>query len=762
MYLNVDGERRKITTPVNAASFYTLKLANEFGLTDVQKADDFLRLAPLMSDAALKRLNDLVFDPVNGALFDYDVDFEVVGPVEGELSADTDLLQLARANKDSVKIAITATPTDLGRESSNVFDSTMAMLLGRTDPVTGKNFGIGLEKQKATPFAISGGDLKPNSFKKFRFRDLINGGRNSNSKEKEALIGTPFEEKDPRTVKAGLIRGAREVIARGYQIGYIQNNQFVPLDLDSAFADNFRRATTLPPNIRGFVVFDEGGVTYTIGDLLRIDDPLPVSKTDSAQKQQAIELKTDEQLANDAVKHLFTVVGGMSEAQYDAAFIDEMTGEANSEFLNIRRRNKERILNTTQEIKLANGRKKTTKPLLDQERKRQLDEVRDRELSQERFQEVEYAGDEGSLEARSLSEAERAGVFEADLIERGRKQVIELRKGMEIIYQREIPFDSDPQVIDKGLTGIKFWPYRTRGNREAIIQDPDMAALAKTLGLRVQDPVLQKGQKTGKKLPNVRRRSLTIGKEERIGTRSRLVVEEGRRMGERQDQSVTMSRTPTPVDADRDPNFSRPRLPAKKARRTRLIGRVFNQGRLSQGVQSIARFADQTLGLTTPVEVVALSTLRDNLENYVGRGRRYSWAGPALRARVEKMTSEEGNVGGVEYMPGRGAVVVVNDTIDAAKFAENDVAMALTVGHEIGHVFFAEQIAAIEANPQLEKRMWDAFRKDRAQPDSLHSIKMTSMALKNGSLTKYRSSFSMKQPNHRTLLSLNSKQRPEG
>ena len=166
MYLNVDGERRKITTPVNAASFYTLKLANEFGLTDVQKADDFLRLAPLMSDAALKRLNDLVFDPVNGALFDYDVDFEVVGPVEGELSADTDLLQLARANKDSVKIAITATPTDLGRESSNVFDSTMAALLGRKDPETGESFGIGVQEQKKTPISISGGDLKQNTFKK--------------------------------------------------------------------------------------------------------------------------------------------------------------------------------------------------------------------------------------------------------------------------------------------------------------------------------------------------------------------------------------------------------------------------------------------------------------------------------------------------------------------------------------------------------------------------------------------------------------------
>ena len=33
-------------------------------------------------------------------------------------------------------MAITATPTDLGRESSNVFDSTMAALLGRKDPET--------------------------------------------------------------------------------------------------------------------------------------------------------------------------------------------------------------------------------------------------------------------------------------------------------------------------------------------------------------------------------------------------------------------------------------------------------------------------------------------------------------------------------------------------------------------------------------------------------------------------------------------------
>ena len=74
----------KLQRQLTPASFYTLKLANEFGLK-IQKADDFLRLAPLMSDAALKRLNDLVFDPVNGALFDYDVDFEVVGPVEGEL-----------------------------------------------------------------------------------------------------------------------------------------------------------------------------------------------------------------------------------------------------------------------------------------------------------------------------------------------------------------------------------------------------------------------------------------------------------------------------------------------------------------------------------------------------------------------------------------------------------------------------------------------------------------------------------------------------
>lgn len=716
--LRVDGELRKITSPVNAASFYTLKLANHFGLTDAQRADGFLRIAPLMSDAALKRLNDLVFDPINGALFTYDVDFEVVGPIEGELSAEGDLLDLARANKDSIRIAITATPTDLGRESTNVFDSTMAALLGRTDPVTGKNFGIGPKRQAATPFAISGGDLQGGTFKKFEFSSLIRGGRRANALESEALIGTTLEEKDPRTVKAGLIRGAREVISRGYQIGYTLNNQFVPLDLDAVFADNFRRATTVPVKITSAVVFDEGGVTYTIGDLLRIDDPRPVDKTDSAQKQEAIELKTDEQIANDAVKYLFTVVGGMTEAQYDAAFIDEFTGDLNEEFIRIRKRNKDRILNTTAEIELPDGRKQITKPLLEQERKRQKDEVRDKELSQERFLEEEYAGDEGSLEAMSLSAAERAGVFEADLIERARKQVIELRKRGEIIYQREIPPDSDPEVIQKGLDGIKFWPYRTRGNREAIIQDPDMAALAARLGLKIQDPVLEKGQKPSKPLPNIRRRSLTIPKQERIGTRSRLVVEEGRRMGERQDQSVTMSRTPTPVDADRDPEFTRPRLPAKKAGRTKLIGRVFNQGRLSQGVQSIARFADQTLGLTTPVEVIALSALRDNLESYVGRGRRYSWAGKALRARVEKMTSEEGNVGGVEYMPGRGAIVVVNDTIDAKKFAENDVAMALTVGHEIGHVFFSEQIAAIEANPQLEKRMWDAFRKDRAQPDS--------------------------------------------
>ena len=697
LYLNVDGERRKITTPVNAASFYTLKLANEFGLTDVQKADDFLRLAPLMSDAALKRLNDLVFDPVNGALFDYDVDFEVVGPVEGELSADTDLLQLARANKDSVKIAITATPTDLGRESSNVFDSTMAALLGRKDPETGESFGIGVQEQKKTPFSISGGDLKQNTFKKFRFRDLINGGRRANAIEGEALVGEPLEARDPRTVKAALIRGVREVIGRGYEIGYVEDGKHVPLDLDQVFANNFRNATTLPRQILGYKVFSQGGVSYTIGDLLRIDDPRPVDETKTAQDQTRIERASDEQLANAAAKNLFIANGGMTEAEYDAAF-------ETSEFRGIWANNRNRILKD--------------KTLIERERKRQLDEVRDRELSKERFQAVEYAGDEGSLEARSLSEAERAGVFDADKVENARREVVELRSGGKIVFQQDVPLNSDPLVIQKGLDGIKFWPYRSKGNRENIIQDPAMAALARHIGLRVDDPVLQKGQKPGKQLPLVRRRSITISQQERKGTRSRLVAEEGRRMGERQDQSVTMSRTPTPVDADRDPNFSRPRLPAKKAGRTKLIGRVFNQGRLSQGVQSIARFADQTLGLTTPVEVVALSTLRDNLENYVGRGRRYSWAGPALRARVEKMTSEEGNVGGVEYMPGRGAIVVVNDTIDAAKFAENDVAMALTVGHEFGHVFFSEQIAAIEANPQLEKRMWDAFRKDRAQPNA--------------------------------------------
>lgn len=711
--LRVDGELRKITSPVNAASFYTLKLANHFGLTDAQRADGFLRIAPLMSDTALKRLNDLVFDPINGALFTYDVDFEVVGPIEGELSAEGDLLDLARANKDSIRIAITATPTDFGRESTNVFDSTMAALLGRTDPVTKeKKFSIGPKRQAATPFAISGGDLKKGTFRKFELSTLIKGGRRANTLESEALIGTTLEEKDPRTVKAGLIRGAREVISRGYQIGYVLNDQFVPLDLDAVFADNFRRATTVPVKITSAVVFDEGGVKYTTGDLLRIDDPRPVDETRSAQDQIRIERSSDEQLANAAAKHLFIANKGMTEDEYDFSFQD-------TQFRADWARERNRILNTTAEIELPDGRKEIIKPLLEQERKRQLDEVRDRELSQERFRKEEYAGDEGSLEAMSLSAAERAGVFDADKIADARREVVELRSQFgEIIFQQDIPLNSDPFVIAKALDGIKYWPYRSKSNRVSTIQDPAMAALARRIGLNINDPVLEKGQKPSKPLPSVRRRSLSMSQQERIGTRSRLVVEEGRRMGERQDQSVTMSRTPTPVDADRDPNFSRPRLPAKKAGRTKLIGRVFNQGRLSQGVQSIARFADQTLGLTTPVEVIALSALRDNLESYVGRGRRYSWAGKALRARVEKMTSEEGNVGGVEYMPGRGAIVVVNDTIDAKKFAENDVAMALTVGHEIGHVFFSEQIAAIEANPQLEKRMWDAFRKDRAQPDS--------------------------------------------
>ena len=725
------SKNQKVVTPVNQAAFYTLKLANHFALTDAQKSDTFLQLSPLMNDAALKRLNDLVFDPINGALFDYDVDFEQVGPVEGELTPDMDVAEFARANKDSLKIAIVATPTDLGRESSNAFDSTMAALLNRKDPITGEKskFAIGPAQQKATPFTISGGDMKAGTFKKISFKQVVNGGRLANTRESEALIGTTLEGRDPRTVKAGLIRGVREVLGRGYQLGYMDNNNnLIPLDLDEVFAANYRTATTLPPFILGHVVFEQGGVKYTIGDLLRIDDPRPVSKERTAQDQEQIERKTDEQLANDAVKHLFTVNGGMTDAEYDYAFTDPITGELNKEFYDIRQRNKERILNARQtvEFQRADGSigTRVTKPLLDQERKRQLDIVRDRDLTKDRFQEIEYAGDEGSLEARSLSEAVRMGAFEADNIENVRRQVIELRERGEIIYQRDIDINADPAVVERALKAIQFWPYRSRSNREATIRDPDMAALAKRLGLNLTDPILKKDDPAPRRKPDVRFRSISVSQMDRIGTRSRLVVEEGRRMGERQDQSVTPSRTPTPVDADRlsgrerEEFVSRPKLPPKKAGRTKLIGNVFNQGRLSQGVQSIARFADQTLGLTTPVEVVALSTLRDNLENYVGRGRRYGWAEKQLRARVAKMTAEEGNVGGVEYLPGKGAIVVVNDTIDAASFAQNDVAMALTVGHEIGHVFFSEQIATIEANPQLEKRMWDAFRTDRSKPDA--------------------------------------------
>ena len=72
------------------------------------------------------------------------------------------------------------------------------------------------------------------------------------------------------------------------------------------------------------------------------------------------------------------------------------------------------------------------------------------------------------------------------------------------------------------------------------------------------------------------------------------------------------------------------------------------------------------------------------------------------------------NAAGVEFLAGQSAIVVVNEKLFGRKYAQSDVGAALAIGHEIGHVFFSEEISKIEANPQLRKRMFDSFKKARA------------------------------------------------
>ena len=686
----------RIVTPVNAAAYYTLRIRNHYASEDAAIAQNFLQFSKYMNDAALKALNNLIFNSTESELYNFYPDFQVSGDVNAEFQpGDTNVAENIIANNpDAIKIVVRAVPKDRAladedyrtakegaNQSEKVFDSTMESIenSNQTDKFV-----------KESPFEIAGGKIGSRGGKqylKFQFTTLINGGIRLNGIEDRALVGESLYKGDPKLVKAGLIRGMQEAVMRGYSFFYTDSNgRRQPFDMTEVLAGTSR----LPERVLNRFVYFNGNQGLSLREVVGMRDPMPISDTRTEQGIEAVNAKTDDQIAGDLATRYFVEIANMSRDELFYRLSENLEGSVPG--INIRQEFAELK-------KLAQS--KEFRDELDNERQTQLEEVKDKELTRDRFGVEDVSDPEltEQLPGMVLNSAQQAGVFEGDTQDATYTTFFELRMGDEAVV--EVPVTGLPQssrdAMEKALNGIKWWNRNTVQQRKRTLDNVRLNMVASELGLKLSDPVVTKGR------PKVRvkLRTRKIAGEDRVSPRSRLVVEEAARMGQVADPSVTATSWHKQLED-----------PLKKKRKEAPTPRRF--GSFDKATQKVITQAEKTLGIQTPMNFITLTELQNNFDAYTGSGSRFAWARDSLRKRVEQMQTNPQNAAGVEFLPGQSAIIVVNEQLFGRKFAANDVGAALAIGHEIGHVFFSEEIAKIEANPQLRKRMFSAFKKARA------------------------------------------------
>ena len=853
----------RIVTPVNAAAYYTLRIANHYAPEGPAIVQNFLQFSKYMNDQALKALNDLIFDSTESALYNFYPDFKIDGNINAEFQPGDENIadNIIANNPGAVKVVIRAVPKDraivdegyrVDKEGANrsekVFDSTMASIerSNQTDKFI-----------KESPFEISGGKIGSKGGKpviKFQFMTLINGGIRLNAIEDRALVGDPLYTGDPRLAKAGLVRGMQEAVMRGYSFFYTDSNgRRQPLDITEVLAGTRR----LPEDVLSRFVFFNGNQGMSLREVVGMRDPFPIADTRTEQSIEAINAKTDDQIAGDVAARYFVEVANMSRDELYYRLGEDLEGTVGG--LRIREEYAE-----LKSLALQEG----FRDELDNERQLQLEEAKDRELTRDRFgvEDESVPGLTEQLPGMVLNRAQQAGVFEGETqdvtyttffelrmrgeaapemkplvkvisggqdgvdvsfldvasdlgistggtaplgfkTESGNKPellgqayglkesksanyAVRTRKNVKdsdgtVIVVRdpgnltpgskatvkfakqlnkpyivvtpktdpkevrqwiannnvrtlngagsrdisgdrlntflteilqddvdeapstvadivvEIPVTGMPQssidAMKKALNGIKWWNRNSAEQRKRTLANSKLSLAASELGLKVSDPVVSKGRPK----VQVKQKTRKTPVEDRGAPRTRLVVEEGARMGQVADPSVTATAWHKQlVD------------PLKKKRKQVPEPRRF--GSFDKAAQQVITQAEKILGISTPMNFITLTELQNNFDAYTGPGGRFAWARESLSKRVEKMQKNPENAAGVEFLAGQSAIVVVNEKLFGRKYAQSDVGAALAIGHEIGHVFFSEEISKIEANPQLRKRMFDSFKKARA------------------------------------------------
>jgi hypothetical protein len=686
----------RIVTPVNAAAYYTLRIRNHYASEDPEIAQNFLQFSKYMNDTALKALNNLIFNSTESELYNFYPDFQVSGDVNAEFQpGDTNVAENIIANNpDAIRIVVRAVPKDraiadegyrTSKEGPNlsekVFDSTMRSIenSNQTDKFI-----------KESPFEIAGGNIGSKGGKqhlKFQFTTLINGGIRLNGIEDRALVGQALYKGDPKLIKAGLIRGMQEALMRGYSFFYTDSNgRRQPFDMTEVLAGTRR----LPERVLNRFVYFNGNQGLSLREVVGMSDPLPISDTRTEQNIQAVNAKTDEQIAGDVATRYFVEIANMSRDELFYRLSENLEGSVPG--INIRQEFAE-LKKLAQQKEFRNE--------LDNERQTQLEEVKDKELTRDRFGVEDVSDPEltEQLPGMVLNRAQQAGVFEGETQDARFVTFFELRMGDEAVV--EVPVTGLPQssrdAMEKALNGIKWWNRNTVQQRKRTLDNMRLNMVASELGLKLSDPVATKGRPK----VTVKLRTRKTTSEENASPRSRLIVEEAARMGQVADPSVTATSWHKQLED-----------PLKKKRKEAPTPRRF--GSFDKATQKIITQAEKTLGIQTPMNFITLTELQNNFDAYTGSGSRFAWARDSLRKRVQQMQTNPQNAAGVEFLPGQSAIIVVNEQLFGRKFAQNDVGAALAIGHEIGHVFFSEEIAKIEANPQLRKRMFSAFKKARA------------------------------------------------
>lgn len=703
----------RIVTPVNAAAYYTLRIANHYAPEGPAIVQNFLQFSKYMNDQALKALNDLIFDSTESALYNFYPDFKIDGNINAEFQPGDENIadNIIANNPGAVKVVIRAVPKDraivdegyrVDKEGANrsekVFDSTMASIerSNQTDKFI-----------KESPFEISGGKIGSKGGKpviKFQFMTLINGGIRLNAIEDRALIGDNYYKGDPRLAKAGLVRGMQEAVMRGYSFFYTDSNgRRQPLDITEVLAGTRR----LPEDVLSRFVFFNGNQGMSLREVVGMRDPFPIADTRTEQSIEAINAKTDEQIAGDVAARYFVEIANMSRDELYYRLSEDLEGTVGG--LRIREEYAE-----LKDLAQQEG----FRDELDNERQTQLEEAKDRELTRDRFGVEDVSDPEltEQLPGMVLNRAQQAGVFEGETQDATYTTFFELRmRGGSTLVEGvnpletekaadtviEIPVTGMPQssidAMEKALNGIKWWNRNSVEQRKRTLANSKLSLAATELGLKVSDPVATKGRPK----VQVKLRTRKTAREDLVSPRTRLVVEEGDRMGRVADPSVTATAWHKQL-AD----------PLKKKRKQAPEPKRF--GNFDQATQQVITQAEKILGISTPMNFITLTELQNNFDAYTGPGSRFAWARESLSKRVEKMQKNPENAAGVEFLAGQSAIVVVNEKLFGRKYAQSDVGAALAIGHEIGHVFFSEEISKIEANPQLRKRMFNSFKKARA------------------------------------------------